>query len=176
MLQRDESDAKRGLSTEPHKRRATVPDTAKPSPRPQALLDTARVYPGVIVVVGKDAELYTRGNLRCASQMPAVSNVLRLSWREADSFISAVYSQKSVSGFTHSFYKYPGRFSPDFARASIEVFSRPGDVVVDPFVGGGTSLVESRVAGRIRIGRMQHGARIGVDDDVGVRRGVRWTA
>jgi hypothetical protein len=84
--------------------------------------------------------------------MPAVSNVLRLSWREADSFISAVYSQKSVSGFTHSFYKYPGRFSPDFARASIEVFSRPGDVVVDPFVGGGTSLVESRVAGRIGIG------------------------
>jgi len=84
--------------------------------------------------------------------MPAKSNVIRLSWHEADSFITAVYSQKAVNGYTHNFYKYPGRFSPEFARAAIDVFSRPGEVVVDPFVGGGTSLVESRVAGRIGVG------------------------
>jgi hypothetical protein len=33
-----------------------------------------------------------------------------------------------------------------------------------------------RMALRIRIGRMQHRAGIGVDDDVRVRRGVRWIA
>ena len=84
--------------------------------------------------------------------MPAKSNIVRLSWQEADSFITAVYSQKAVGGYTHNFYKYPGRFSPEFARAAINVFSRPGDVVVDPFVGGGTSLVETRVAGRLGVG------------------------
>jgi len=84
--------------------------------------------------------------------MPARSNIVRLSWQEADSFITAVYSQKAVGGYTHNFYKYPGRFSPEFARAAIDVFSRPGEVVVDPFLGGGTSLVEARVAGRLGVG------------------------
>jgi hypothetical protein len=30
------------------------------------------------------------------------------------------------------------------------------------------------MSARIRIGRVQHGAGIGVDDDVGVGRGVGW--
>lgn len=48
----------------------------------------------------------------------------------------------------HEFYRYPARFSPALARAAIEAFSRPGDLVADPFVGGGTALVEARLAGR----------------------------
>lgn len=77
---------------------------------------------------------------------------LRLNWQDADTFINAVYSQRPVQGLTHNYYKYPARFSPEFARAAISVFSRPGDLVVDPFVGGGTCLVESRVLGRLGIG------------------------
>jgi hypothetical protein len=52
----------------------------------------------------------------------------------------------------HEFYRYPARFSPQFARAVIRAFSRPGQVVLDPFVGGGTSVVEARLSGRIAIG------------------------
>jgi hypothetical protein len=52
----------------------------------------------------------------------------------------------------HEFYRYPARFSPAFARAAIDTFSRVGDLVVDPFVGGGTTLVESMLAGRPAIG------------------------
>ena len=77
---------------------------------------------------------------------------LVLNWRDADTFISAVHSQERVSGLTHDFYKYPARFSPQFCRAAINVFTAPGDLVVDPFVGGGTTLVESRVNGRLSIG------------------------
>ena len=77
---------------------------------------------------------------------------LKLNWRDADTFISAVHSQERVSGLTHDFYKYPARFSPQFCRAAIDVFSAPGDLIVDPFVGGGTTLVESRVNGRLSIG------------------------
>lgn len=57
-----------------------------------------------------------------------------------------------VSGLTHNFYRYPARFSPQFARAIITAFSDPGDLVFDPFMGGGTSLVEARALGRRAVG------------------------
>jgi DNA methylase len=57
-----------------------------------------------------------------------------------------------VSGLTHNFYRYPARFSPGFARAAVEAFTEPGDYVLDPFVGGGTSLVEAVTLGRNAVG------------------------
>jgi hypothetical protein len=57
-----------------------------------------------------------------------------------------------VKGLTHVFYKYPARFSPNFARAAIEAFTKPGDVCLDPYVGGGTSLVEAVALGRRGVG------------------------
>lgn len=61
-------------------------------------------------------------------------------------------SAERVNSLTHDFYKYPARFPPSFASAAIEAFTEPGETVLDPFVGGGTSAVESRVAGRRFIG------------------------
>lgn len=52
----------------------------------------------------------------------------------------------------HEFYRYPARFSPRFAAAAIAAFSSPDDLVLDPFVGGGTTLVESMRAGRRAVG------------------------
>ena len=46
------------------------------------------------------------------------------------------------------FYRYPARFSSTLANAVIAAFTEPGDTVLDPFVGGGTTAVES-----VRIGR-----------------------
>jgi len=57
-----------------------------------------------------------------------------------------------VRGLTHEFYRYPARFSPKFVCAAIEVFSQPGDWVVDPFSGGGTTLVEAMAMGRNALG------------------------
>jgi hypothetical protein len=57
-----------------------------------------------------------------------------------------------VKGLTHGYYKYPARFSPVFARAAIEAFTQPGDICLDPHVGGGTSLVEAIAAGREAVG------------------------
>jgi len=65
---------------------------------------------------------------------------------------AAARVRKPVSGLTHGFYKYPARFSPFFARAAIKALTTPGDIVLDPFVGGGTTLVEARVLGRRAIG------------------------
>jgi hypothetical protein len=68
------------------------------------------------------------------------------------SFLDAVRHQGPVQGHTHVLYKYPARFSPLFARAAIETFTAPGDIVLDPFVGGGTTMVEARIAGRDAFG------------------------
>lgn len=57
-----------------------------------------------------------------------------------------------VHGATHRFYRYPARFSPLFVQAAIEQFTRPGDLVFDPFVGGGTTLVEAMRLGRAGVG------------------------
>lgn len=66
--------------------------------------------------------------------------------------IAAARGTEPVRGLTHSFYKYPARFSPAFARTAIETLTAPGDLVVDPHVGGGTTLVEALATGRAAVG------------------------
>jgi hypothetical protein len=67
-------------------------------------------------------------------------------------FVDAVRCRERICGLSHSFYRYPARFSPLFARAAIEAFTDHGDVVLDPFMGGGTTLVEACAAGRLAVG------------------------
>ena len=57
-----------------------------------------------------------------------------------------------VSGHTHGFYQYPARFHPDVARAIILDFSSAGGWILDPFMGGGTSVIEALALGRQIIG------------------------
>ena len=67
-------------------------------------------------------------------------------------FLDAFHTKERVQGLTHDFYKYPARFSPRFARYIVELFTEPGDTVFDPFMGGGTTIVESVAAGRYAAG------------------------
>ena len=69
-----------------------------------------------------------------------------------DAFTGIFQSKDRVQGLTHDFYKYPARFSPKFARFILDEFSEPGDWVMDPFMGGGTTIVESLASGRRAIG------------------------
>jgi hypothetical protein len=65
-----------------------------------------------------------------------------------DSVLAAVLCQNKVSDVPHTFYKYPARFAPTFAREVIRSFSNEGEVVLDPFCGGGTTLLEAMSLGR----------------------------
>jgi len=68
------------------------------------------------------------------------------------SLLRALHSTSPISGFTHNFYRYPARMSPEFARAAITLYSEPHDVILDPFLGGGTTVVEALANGRRSIG------------------------
>lgn len=52
----------------------------------------------------------------------------------------------------HNFYKYPACFPPKLVSDVISAFSSIGDLVIDPFVGGGTAAVEATLLGRSFIG------------------------
>lgn len=60
----------------------------------------------------------------------------------------AFRDQTPLTGVHGGLYKYPARFSPLFARAAISELTEPDDVVLDPFVGGGTTAVEALALGR----------------------------
>jgi DNA modification methylase len=73
-----------------------------------------------------------------------IDGVSRLLWAARD--------RTRIAGFTHNFYRYPARFSPQFAAAAIECFTEVGDLVLDPYMGGATAVVEALALGRNAIG------------------------
>ena len=77
---------------------------------------------------------------------------LELSRRQENALIAAARDGEPVRGLTHGFYKYPARFSPTFARVAVKTFTKPGQLVLDPHVGGGTTLVEASACGREAVG------------------------
>ena len=65
---------------------------------------------------------------------------------------AAARDKTRVGGHTHNFYRYPARFSPRFASTAIQCFSDQGGVVLDPYMGGGTTVIEAMVSRRRAIG------------------------
>jgi hypothetical protein len=78
--------------------------------------------------------------------------MIRVEPENVTRLVSAAWDIAPITGLTHNFYRYPARFSPKLVRAVIDTFTRPGDLVLDPFVGGGTTLVEALASGRHAIG------------------------
>lgn len=70
----------------------------------------------------------------------------------ATKVLEALGDSRRISGLTHNYYRYPARFPPRFAREAILAFSERNDVVLDPFMGGGTTAVESLNLGRRFLG------------------------
>ncbi len=52
----------------------------------------------------------------------------------------------------HSLKNYPGKFPPKIPRILIEKYTTKGDFILDPFLGGGTTLIEALKLGRNSIG------------------------
>ena len=71
---------------------------------------------------------------------------------EDSSWVFEDLTQKDTSYATHGFHKYPAKFIPQLARRCIEENTDSNDVVCDPFMGCGTTLIESLVSGRKAVG------------------------
>lgn len=69
----------------------------------------------------------------------------------AASLVDALAAIEPVDRWTHGFHTYPAGLHPDAAAALVAAFE--GDTLLDPFCGGGTTLVEGRAAGRRVLGR-----------------------
>lgn len=65
---------------------------------------------------------------------------------------SVIATEGSRERFTHAFHSYPARMHPRLAETLLEHVGAPGDVVLDPFCGSGTVVVEALAAGRRVIG------------------------
>ena len=58
----------------------------------------------------------------------------------------------STTYLTHNFHTYPAKFIPQIPKSTIKALTREGDIILDPFCGCGTTLVESKLLNRRAIG------------------------
>ncbi|MCY4307147.1 MAG: DNA methyltransferase [Rhodobacteraceae bacterium] len=63
-----------------------------------------------------------------------------------------LFLSKDQRLYTHSIHKYPAKFFPELPRWIIEKYSKQGDLVLDPFMGSGTTNLEASLLGRNSIG------------------------
>jgi len=61
-------------------------------------------------------------------------------------------ASNDVSYFTHGFFKYPCKFIPQIPRWAIKKYTKKGDVILDPFIGSGTTAVEAVLLNRNALG------------------------
>ena len=57
-------------------------------------------------------------------------------------------TRKDTAYITHGYHRYPAKFIPQIVSRLAEKYTEQGDLIVDPFGGCGTTLVESKVMGR----------------------------
>lgn len=58
-----------------------------------------------------------------------------------------------ASGYaSHNFHAFPAKFPPQLPRTFIEGLTKPGEIILDPMMGSGTTVVEALLAGRLGVG------------------------
>lgn len=61
-------------------------------------------------------------------------------------------TRKDTAYITHGYHRYPAKFIPQIVSRLVRGYTKKGDIVVDPFGGCGTTVVESKIMGRPSIG------------------------
>ena len=89
-----------------------------------------------------------------------MSEVAQANWRASgldglgvpcEEWTSAA-SNRALRYATHGLFRYFGKFPPLVARHLIAQYTSPGDTVLDPMIGCGTTAVECLLLGRHSIG------------------------
>ena len=61
-------------------------------------------------------------------------------------------TRKDTAYITHGYHRYPAKFIPQIVSRLVKRYTDEGDLIVDPFGGCGTTLVESKIMGRPSVG------------------------
>lgn len=69
--------------------------------------------------------------------------------KTGDRFLLVSYDQTVL---THGLHKYPAKFFPELPRWLIQRYTEPGDLVLDPFSGSGTTNLEALLGRRHSVG------------------------
>ena len=74
---------------------------------------------------------------------------VNLSVKNGNRFLFISHDQ---SVLTHGLHKYPANFFPELPRWLIQRYSKTGDIILDPFMGSGTTNLEASLLGRHSVG------------------------
>lgn len=69
--------------------------------------------------------------------------------KNGDRFLFISHNQRAL---THGIHKYPAKFFPELPRWIIKRYSEKGEMLLDPFMGSGTTNLEASLLGRHSIG------------------------
>lgn len=69
-----------------------------------------------------------------------------------DDILSIVINSEDTTYLSHNYHPFPAKFIPGLPSFLIKNFSSPGDLVLDPFCGSGTTLVEAKLLNRDAVG------------------------
>lgn len=62
------------------------------------------------------------------------------------------FRDSDTKELTHELHRYSGKYIPQIARQAMELISEPGELILDPYVGSGTTLLEANLINRNSIG------------------------
>lgn len=90
------------------------------------------------------SKAFLQKSLKITGNIPVNLNV-----KNNDSFIFISHEQTYL---THGLHKYPAKFFPELPKWLIQKYSKPGDKIIDPFSGSGTSNIEALLLNRNSVG------------------------
>lgn len=67
-------------------------------------------------------------------------------------FMKLITNVEDSTYLTHNYHPWAAKFIPQIPRYFIDKYSKPNDLIFDPFCGSGTTLVEAILAHRNGIG------------------------
>src|SRR5574341_509612 len=70
----------------------------------------------------------------------------------SSNLINLDFGEHNTLYATHGLHAFAAKCPPQLAKFGIENYSDPGDIVLDPMAGSGTTLVEARLLGRNVLG------------------------